>query len=75
MLVALAGAPTLYSVYAAGATVLAFRYNLSTKYKIYAPVATMAGLPLIGYSALKFGEVGMDVYKCVSLSRPDFSEI
>ena len=66
VLVALAGAPTLYSVYAAGATVLAFRYDLPLKYKIYAPVATMAGLPLIGYSALKFGEVGMDVYKSVS---------
>ncbi|KAL8291488.1 hypothetical protein RQP46_002466 [Phenoliferia psychrophenolica] len=72
VLVALAGAPALYSVYAAGATVLAFRYELPLKYKIYAPVATMAGLPLIGYSALKFGEVGMDVYKSL---RPLFLSV
>lgn len=63
VLVGLAGAPALYSVYAAGATYLAFRYDLPRKYKIYAPIATMAGLPLIGYSALKFGEVGVDIYK------------
>lgn len=63
MLVALAGAPALYSIYAGGATFLAFKYDLSTRYKIWAPIATMAGLPLIGYSALKFGEVGADVYK------------
>lgn len=63
VLVALAGAPTLYSIYAIGAIVLAFKYDLPRKYKIWAPIATMAGLPLIGYSALKFGEVGVDVYK------------
>lgn len=66
VLVALAGAPTLYSIYAAGATFLAFKYEMSTRYKLYAPIVTMAGLPLIGYSALKFGEVGVDVYKFVS---------
>lgn len=65
VLVALAGAPALYSIYAGGATFLAFKYDLPPHYKLYAPVVTMAGLPLIGYSALKFGEVGMDVYKCV----------
>lgn len=63
VLVALAGAPTLYTVYAIGAAVLAHELDLPTKYKYWAPIATYAGLPLIGYSALKFGEVGMDVYK------------
>ncbi|ORY58696.1 hypothetical protein BCR35DRAFT_271133, partial [Leucosporidium creatinivorum] len=63
VLVALAGAPTLYTIYAIGATVLAFKFNLAFKYKCWAPVATILGLPIIGYSALKFGEVGMDVYK------------
>ena len=67
VLVALAGAPALYSIYAGGATVLAFKYDLPPKYKLWAPIATMAGLPLIGYSALKFGEVGVDVYKSVAL--------
>lgn len=63
VLVGLAGAPALYTIYAIGATVLAFKLELPNKYKYWAPVATYAGLPLIGYSALKFGEVGMDVYK------------
>lgn len=63
VLVALAGAPTLYSIYAIGAVVLAFKLNLDFKYKLWAPIATILGLPIIGYSALKFGEVGMDVYK------------
>jgi glycerol-3-phosphate O-acyltransferase/dihydroxyacetone phosphate acyltransferase len=72
VMVALAGAPALYSIYAAGATVLAFKYDLSTRYKFYAPFATMAGLPLIGYSALKFGEVGADVYKSL---RPLFLSV
>lgn len=71
-MVALAGAPALYSIYAAGATVLAYKYDLSTRYKFYAPFATMAGLPLIGYSALKFGEVGVDVYKSL---RPLFLSV
>lgn len=65
VLVALAGAPALYTVYAIGATILAFRFKLAFKYKVWAPIATVLGLPLIGYSALKFGEVGMDVYKSV----------
>lgn len=65
VLVALAGAPTLYSIYAIGATLLAFKFDLPRKYKIWAPILTMLGLPFIGYSALKFGEVGMDVYKSV----------
>lgn len=69
VLVALAGAPLLYTTYAIGATVLAFKLNLSLRYKIWAPFATLAGLPIIGYSALKFGEVGMDVYKSL---RPLF---
>lgn len=68
VLVALAGAPTLYSIYALGATYLAFRFEMERKFKIYAPIATMVGLPLIGYSALKFGEVGVDVYKSVCIS-------
>ncbi|GAA5921762.1 hypothetical protein JCM1841_001852 [Sporobolomyces salmonicolor] len=63
VLVALAGAPALYSVYAVNAVVLAHKLGLPFKYKVWAPFATFAGLPLIGVAALKFGEVGMDVYK------------
>ncbi|KDE08118.1 hypothetical protein MVLG_01599 [Microbotryum lychnidis-dioicae p1A1 Lamole] len=65
VLVALTGAPTLYTFYAIGAAVLARRLNLGYKYQFYAPLATLVGLPLIGISALKFGEVGMDVYKSI----------
>lgn len=65
VLVALGGAPALYTIYAAGAVVLAHKLDLSLQYKLWAPAATFAGLPLIAYSALKFGEVGMDVYKFV----------
>ncbi|GAA6016576.1 hypothetical protein JCM10207_002847 [Rhodosporidiobolus poonsookiae] len=63
VLVALAGAPSLYTVYAINAAVLAHKLGLPFKYKLWAPIATFAGLPFIGYAALKFGEVGMDVYK------------
>lgn len=63
VLVALAGAPTLYTIYAINAVVLAHKLGLPFKYKLWAPFATFAGLPVIGVAALKFGEVGMDVYK------------
>ncbi|GEM09713.1 glycerol-3-phosphate O-acyltransferase [Rhodotorula toruloides] len=63
VLVALAGAPSLYTIYAINAVVLAHKLGLPYKYKLAAPFATFAGLPFIGVAALKFGEVGMDVYK------------
>ncbi|KAL8293583.1 hypothetical protein RQP46_000284 [Phenoliferia psychrophenolica] len=69
ILVALAGGTTLYTIYSIGATILAFELDLPFICKIGAPFATWAGLPLIGYFALKFGEVGVDVYKSL---RPLF---
>ncbi|KAM0792271.1 hypothetical protein ACM66B_004963 [Microbotryomycetes sp. NB124-2] len=72
VLVALAGAPALYTTYAIGSIVLAHKLNLPPKYKLWAPLATLTGLPMIGYSALKFGEVGMDVYKSI---RPLFLSV
>jgi len=69
VLVALGGAPALYTVYAINAVVLAHKLGLDFKYKLWAPFATFAGLPLIGVAALKFGEVGMDVYKYVTRAR------
>lgn len=65
ILVALAGAPTLYTIYSIGAIILAIELDLPLAYKICAPLATWAGLPIIGYSALKFGEGGGDIYRCV----------
>ncbi|KAK4703873.1 hypothetical protein P7C70_g2342, partial [Phenoliferia sp. Uapishka_3] len=69
ILVAIGGAPALYTIYSIGAIFLAIELDLPLAYKIVAPIATWAGLPLIGYSALKFGEVGMDLYKSL---RPLF---
>lgn len=63
ILTALAGGATLYTIYSIGAVILAFELDLPLMYKLGAPFATWAGLPLIGYFALKFGEVGMDVYR------------
>ncbi|BGP46107.1 Glycerol-3-phosphate/dihydroxyacetone phosphate acyltransferase [Rhodotorula kratochvilovae] len=63
VLVALAGAPSLYTIYAINAVVLAHKLALPPQYRFWAPFATFAGLPFIGVAALKFGEVGMDVYK------------
>jgi glycerol-3-phosphate O-acyltransferase/dihydroxyacetone phosphate acyltransferase len=63
VLVSLGMAPVLYSFYVAVAIALSFRYNLPLKYKIWAPIWTVFALPAVGYSALKFGEVGMDLYK------------
>lgn len=68
ILVALAGGTTLYTIYSIGATILAFELDLPFICKIGAPFATWAGLPLIGYFALKFGEVGVDVYKYGQIS-------
>ncbi|KAI5475691.1 glycerol-3-phosphate O-acyltransferase / dihydroxyacetone phosphate acyltransferase [Pseudohyphozyma bogoriensis] len=69
VLVALGLTPALYTVYAIGAVFLAFKLELPRWCKIWAPIATILGLPMIGYSALRFGEVGMDVYKSL---RPLF---
>lgn len=63
ILVSLGMAPVLYLFYAGFATYLAYRYNLPRKYKLWMPIWTLAALPGVAYSALKFGEVGMDIYK------------
>jgi glycerol-3-phosphate O-acyltransferase/dihydroxyacetone phosphate acyltransferase len=63
VLVSLGMAPVLYTLYLAIAVSLSFKYGLPLKYKIWVPIWTIFALPAIGYSALKFGEVGMDLYK------------
>ena len=72
VLVALAAAPALYSVYAVGAVILAFKLDLALKYKLLAPTATFVGVPMTSYAALNFGEVGLDVYKSL---RPLFLSV
>lgn len=59
-------APVLYLFYSAMAGITAARYGFSYKYRLWAPFITMAALPFFGYSALKFGEAGSDVFKYAS---------
>ncbi|KDN45743.1 hypothetical protein K437DRAFT_224087 [Tilletiaria anomala UBC 951] len=63
VLVSLVVAPVLYTVYAGCATYLAHRYQLPWKQQMLMPLYVMAALPAIAYSTLKFGEVGIDIYK------------
>ena len=66
ILVSLGMAPPVYTIYAIITTYLAYKYNLERKYKIWMPLITFVVVNAAGYSALKFGEVGMDVYKWVT---------
>ncbi|CAH7666101.1 hypothetical protein PPACK8108_LOCUS422 [Phakopsora pachyrhizi] len=63
VLVSLGLAPPLYITYVAIAVTFSLKYNVLRKYVLWTPLAMLIALPSIGYSALKFGEVGMDVYK------------
>lgn len=65
VLISLGAAPILYGFYAFLATWLAIRANAPMKYRIAAPFAVSISLPFMSYAALKFGEAGVDVLKCV----------
>ncbi|KAK4689722.1 hypothetical protein P7C73_g377, partial [Tremellales sp. Uapishka_1] len=69
VLVSLVVVPSLYVFYAAVATFLAYRYDYFEGWRVYMPLVMFAFLPSLGYSALKFGEAGMDVAKSL---RPLF---
>lgn len=56
-------APVLYIFYSVVAGIVAARNSHTYKYRLWAPFITMAALPFFGYSALKFGEAGSDVFK------------
>ncbi|CAE6505293.1 unnamed protein product [Rhizoctonia solani] len=63
VLISMVVTPFLYSFYALLATIVVARAGAPLSYQLWAPFLVMAALPLIGYSALKFGEAGMDVLK------------
>ena len=63
VLVSLVVAPILYSFYAGVATYLAHRYKLPFRHQLFMPIYAMLAQPAIAYSTLKFGEVGIDIYK------------
>ena len=69
ILISLGVAPLLYAFYAFLATTVVVRANGPTWLRIATPLIVMMSLPFIGYAALKFGEAGMDVLKCVPSSN------
>lgn len=76
VLISLGVAPLLYLFYAFVATLVAFRAGVPWQWKILAPILVLISLPFVGYAALKFGEAGMDVLKCVkSFMRVLFADV
>ena len=67
VLVSIALIPLLYVFYITTATIIARKYGdvmqLSADTITWTPLYTLLLLPCLGISALKFGEVGMDIYK------------
>lgn len=63
ILISLGFAPFLYTFYAIMATIISGRMGVSRRWKMWTPFITIATLPFFGYSALKFGEAGLDVAK------------
>lgn len=69
LLVAMVVTPILYIFYTILGTWVAHRYELGPRYireeysLLTIPAITIILLPMVTYSALRFGEVGMDIYK------------
>jgi len=63
VLVSMAVVPLLYLFYAILVTFVMYRYDLAPAIRHWTPVFMFCFLPSLGYSALKFGEAGMDVAK------------
>lgn len=63
VLVSLGMAPLLYGFYTAITMYLVYRYQWGRKYMLLTPFFMLIAVPSFGYSALRFGEVGMDAYK------------
>lgn len=63
VLVSLGMAPILYGFYTAVVMYCVFRYHLGRNYLFLTPFFMLVAVPSFGYSALRFGEVGMDIYK------------
>jgi glycerol-3-phosphate O-acyltransferase/dihydroxyacetone phosphate acyltransferase len=63
VLVSLGMAPILYSLYTVIAMYFVYRYHMGRKYVFLTPLFMLVAVPSFGYSALRFGEVGMDIYK------------
>lgn len=67
ILISLGVAPVLYTFYSAIATYLVSQLEIPLHFKIMTPFIVSTILPFMSYATLKFGEAGMDVFKCVLL--------
>lgn len=67
VLISLGVAPVLYGLYAFLATLVTIKANAPLKWRIWTPFLVIVALPFMNYAALKFGEAGVDVLKCVSI--------
>ncbi|KZT56766.1 hypothetical protein CALCODRAFT_517978 [Calocera cornea HHB12733] len=63
VLIFLALAPILYTLYALLGACIAYRVGAETRWILATPFITWVVVPIIGYWALQFGEAGMDVFK------------
>jgi glycerol-3-phosphate O-acyltransferase/dihydroxyacetone phosphate acyltransferase len=57
--------PTIYGLYTLLLFITLLHTDLSLKWKFIAPAVVWVLLPFISYASLRFGEIGMDVYKLV----------
>ncbi|CAO3695281.1 unnamed protein product [Umbelopsis ramanniana] len=55
--------PTIYGLYTLLLFITLLHTDLSLKWKFIAPAVVWILLPFISYASLRFGEIGMDVYK------------
>lgn len=72
VLIALGVTPVLYTIYAIVATVIAIRAKAPLRWIIAAPLIVGIAFPVANLAALKFGEAGMDVLKCVAFDLCSF---
>jgi glycerol-3-phosphate O-acyltransferase / dihydroxyacetone phosphate acyltransferase len=63
VLISLGLAPLLYTFYAIIATVVASKAGAGLQGKFLSALGILIALPFVNFSALKFGEAGMDVLK------------
>lgn len=65
VLISLVAAPILYAFYALLAVLVAIKSNAPLNWIIGTPFLVIIAVPFMNYTALKFGEAGVDVLKCV----------
>lgn len=67
VLISLVAAPILYAFYALLAVLVAIKSNAPLNWVIGTPFLVIIAVPFMNYTALKFGEAGVDVLKFVTV--------